>query len=883
MTRISVPRPHRTLGAALVLACLCLARLLPGASSSGAAGPSRDGADGLSRRAGPTGLAQEPLAAPDGLALVGRPGGYVGAAIADGNFALASFDHRLYRYDLSDPRQPRSVASGPFVGDNAGLLLGNLSRLIEVDGPPNQGQAGSLQVGLVDWDRESLVGDTSQLQLVLLRDLSVIGQLELPGLTTAPYRSLALVTELAAAGEDHVLVAETEPDGQHVRIVDISRPEQPRLVGDYRPSGPVAGLAARGSLAYVLVHPARLVVLDLATPASPRPLADLPAVGGAMDLVLAGERAFVVGCNGLVVFDLADPALPRQLGPILPLVDPPAPSGGGPTPVPSPGGTMGCWESANLQWKDGRLYFLTAVDSFVPFQYSHVLWTIDVSRPEAPRIISQHGGAGEASRVAVGEGFAVLGNAHHGLSIVDLADPDQPKEAGILASGSMVQGPVAAEPNLMVQSLSDGWAAELRFIEPRPPWRGSAAAGQPASLGRLLLPESYLAEDLALEDGMAYAVIRGKGLLVVDARDPRAPLRTALLPQRALGKAVAVRRGVAYVAEADEKGAAGFLRVIDARDPATPVETATFPGTVKDLAVWGDLLVAAVADPPTLTLFDLRDPAHPAQVGSLPLAGSAFKIAAQDGRIYLLMGGAVVVVDSSDPAAPRLRGRLDLREGKVFPFGAPQDLVARGAVVYLGNYSNVQTIDASDPDAPRRVDVRIINSFIDLLTGPTEEWMPSGGYLAAAGHMVHLAGDKTGLWSFGAGTPEGMTETFEGLYWANFEHSRFVPAYALDDAGCPPDAAWWYLVAGDEFRERYDRIYPEARGVPPRGATGYVWARFEGGVSAPSATGFTWGLARGMRAGHVLDMWPVPGCAFAPKPQEEGKTSRLFVPTVSRP
>ncbi len=758
MTRALVPLPHRTLGAAIVLAGLCLLKLLAGASSSGAAGSPRHGANGLSGPSGPTGLTQETLAAPDGLSLAGRPGGYVGAVIAEGKFALASFDFRLYRYDLSDPRAPRAVASGPFVGANASVLPGNLSRLIQIDGPPEQGQAGQLQVGLVDWDRESLVGDFSRLQLLLLRDLAVVGQLELPGFTTAPYRDIGVVTELARAGDDHVLVAETEADGEHVRVVDISIPEQPRLVGDYRPSGPVAGMAARGDLAYVLVHPARLVVLDLSVPASPRAVAELPAVGGAMDLVLVGQHAFVLGCDGLVVFDLADPALPRQIGPILPLVDPPAPPGGGPTPVPSPGGML-CLASANLVWRDGRLYFLTAVDSFIPFQSSHVLWTIDVSRPAAPRVVSQRGGEGAASRVAVGDGFAVLGYPHQGLSIVDLSDPDQPVEAGVLTSESMVQGPVAAEPDLVVQSLTDGWAAELRFIDPRSPRRGAADAGQPASLGRLPLPEGYLAEDLALEDGMAYAVIRDKGLLVVDARNPRAPRRTALLPPRALGKAVAVRRGVAYVAEGDKRGPEGFLRVIDARDPANPVETATIPGTFNDLAVWGDLLVAAVADPRSLILFDLRDPAHPAQVGTLPLAGSAYKIAAQSGRIYLLMGGALVVVDSSDPTAPRLRGRLDLREGNVFPCGAPSDLAARSPMVYLGNYCNVQTIDAGDPDAPRWVDVRFINTFIDLLAGPTEDWMPTGGFLAAAGDRVHLAGDKTGLWSFEAGTPGGMIET----------------------------------------------------------------------------------------------------------------------------
>ncbi|HRA21348.1 MAG TPA: hypothetical protein PLZ56_12955, partial [Anaerolineae bacterium] len=107
---------------------------------------------------------------------------------------------------------------------------------------------------------------------------------------------------------------------------------------------------------------------------------------------------------------------------------------------------------------------------------------------------------------------------------------------------------------------------------------------------------------------------------------------------------------------------------------------------------------------------------------------------------------------------------LDLREDNRFPFGAPSDVAARSPVVYLGNYRNIQTIDAGDPDAPRWIDVRFINAFIDLLAGPTEDWMPTGGFLAAAGNRVHLAGDKTGLWSFGAGTPGMLTTELQYLF-----------------------------------------------------------------------------------------------------------------------
>ena len=171
----------------------------------------------------------------------------------------------------------------------------------------------------------------------------------------------------------------------------------------------------------------------------------------------------------------------------------------------------------------------------------------------------------------------------------------------------------------------------------------------------------------------------------------------------------------------------------------------------------------------------------------------------------------------------------------------------------------LQTIDVSDPTAPRSVSTRTIpaqpeSSFVD--------WISVGGQLAVAGRDVYIEGNWTGLWVFGAGTLPGRTETFEGLYWANFEHTQFAPK----PDGCPKDEDWWYLllVRGSDFEQRYRAIYP-TYDLPMPGRSGYVRVRFEGHVSPPSPAAYTWFRDRAVTVTKVLDMGAVSACGSAPR------------------
>ncbi len=805
----------------------------------------------------------------DALALTARTGGHLGAVIADGTTAYASYDFRVHTYDFGDPAAPKRVASRPQVNGIPGLLPGNLARMA---------RRGEWTYGLVDWDRPPPIDQDSHLIFVVLDQWqNVAGTLELPGFThTHGWQPQAL--ELAVLGDHHVLVADTGAEGHRLRVIDVAQPAKPALVGSFAPDALPRGLAVAGSFAYLLEADdqndvRQIAVLDLSDATAPRLAARFPTVERASDIVVGDGHAFVVGCGGLEVYSLADPAQPRLVAtrPALGPMTPPATPGAGPSPTPPPpAGGIECSSGINLEWRDGLLYAvgLEMVDPF-GFDADSILWVFDVSRPEQPGLQSLTRWSGSTGRLAVGDGFAVAGNSVEGMRAVDLSHPQRPQPGEVFVGGRMIVEALAAAPGLVVQNAAFGFDSELQFIVP-----GKGI------VGRLKFAGLELVRDLAIQDGLVYAVVDADKLLVVDARGPAltAPRVLATIPAIADMAAVAPAGDRVYVAEADtEDGSArGGLRVLDLRDPGHLVELGRAPGSFLSLAVAGGHVFAGSSNAPEIRAFTAGTAPGAAALtpaGSVTLEQPVRDLVAERERLYALDEGSnVLVVDAADPRQPRLLGQLALRvvgDDNSFVFGPAIGLAVRGDVVYAGSCFALQTIDASDPAAPRRVAIRAIPSHLMIEHGPVD-FIPTGGQVAAAGWDVYIAGDMTGLWTFGAGTLEGRTEVFEGLYWANFEHSELVPARA-----CANDAATWYLRLdrNSDFERRYRALYPDYDRCCPH-VSGHAWVRFEGRVTPPSPTGFLWFLEREVTVTRVLDMWKVPGCAFAPRPWE----ARSYLP-----
>jgi hypothetical protein len=202
------------------------------------------------------------------------------------------------------------------------------------------------------------------------------------------------------------------------------------------------------------------------------------------------------------------------------------------------------------------------------------------------------------------------------------------------------------------------------------------------------------------------------------------PTALAFLPLFGFLNAVDVAGSYAYVAA----GAAG-LEVVDVSVLTAPrlVGALATPGNANDVRVAGS--VAYVADGDALLTVDVTDPAHPARLGRLPIAGgNAVRLAAGSGLVYVVDANrGLHVVDVGNAAQPAEVGAVALP-------GAPRAVSLSGpyAVVGSGQWG-VSVVDVSRPAGP-------------VLLGATPQDSPRAGGVAARGHLAYVAtGESIGF------------------------------------------------------------------------------------------------------------------------------------------
>jgi len=102
--------------------------------------------------------------------------------------------------------------------------------------------------------------------------------------------------------------------------MDVSSPSSPLRVGsfDLTSGQQVNDVQVLGNLAYLAAG--FLEIVDVGTPAQPRPVATCAAVNSARAVQVVGQLAYVAGqsatngVEGLVVIDVSDPAQPQLVG-----------------------------------------------------------------------------------------------------------------------------------------------------------------------------------------------------------------------------------------------------------------------------------------------------------------------------------------------------------------------------------------------------------------------------------------------------------------------------------------------------------------------------------------------------------------------------------------
>ena len=202
--------------------------------------------------------------------------------------------------------------------------------------------------------------------------------------------------------------------------------------------------------------------------------------------------------------------------------------------------------------------------------------------------------------------------------------------------------------------------------------------------------------DVKADERYLYALERGI-VHVLDVRDPANLREVGAVEFDRPRSRMALRHPYLYLAGFDKP-----LGIANVADPTRPVwvgDSSQFPRTANDgLELAGDYLYlirngerTSAGSAVSLDVIDLaNDPARPKRLGTIDLGVRVFGeyggMAYASGRLFVLVGrtagtaprSRLIVIDTREPALPRIERTLFLPEGKHY-----RDVEVRGDLVYL--------------------------------------------------------------------------------------------------------------------------------------------------------------------------------------------------------
>lgn len=563
-----------------------------------------------------------------------------------------------------------------------------------------------------------------------------------------------------------------------LRIIDVSVPASPTLVGSYpTPDARDVALYSLGPIMYAYVggYGGPLVVLDVTNPAAPALVATIPldAPQEVEAVTRVGDHLYLAdGEWGLRILSLADPAAPVQVS-----LSPPV---------------------GYLEWvtvAGNRAY---ACDG------GFGLRVFDVTDPSDPTPLGGWDSPGYPFYVAVDGDTAFLADHFAGLRILDVSSPgsivelayyDDSNGMGVgLASNGQTTFLAAEYEGLVALDVTSLPTITHLSSTPSP---GPFGVSQSVTLRGDLALLSVLWDGLILVDvtdpstpvergiyleypplqsavwgDYAYIVSGSYGLVAVDIHDPSAPVRVGRYNTPGYAQWVSVRWPFAFVADGNQG-----LRVINVTDPAAPAEvgSATTPSAATGVALTdGHALVAASGS--GLRIFDISNPSAPSEVGAYPMAHPARRVHVSGSVASVSDGYGIRLVDISAPAVPTLVGSFDTLPGNAVEgiIVGNQAQVADIGRFYVedlssccsggpGTFSLLYPADG-EPDAPYAFDLDWSDAFwalrydiyLDTVNPPTH--LELSGLTISRLHEV-LAPGTTYYWKVVAHNPCGSTES----------------------------------------------------------------------------------------------------------------------------
>lgn len=334
----------------------------------------------------------------------------------------------------------------------------------------------------------------------------------------------------------------------------------------------------------------------------------------------------------------------------------------------------------------------------------HGLNIVDIADPAEPRRVAALTTT-DARAVDCRDNYVYLADGDRGVKIIDVSEPGKPVQVG--ARKTFAAQDLKVRNNYLYVADGEKGLKVINISDPRYPVRVFAF-------------DTFNALSLTLRDDHLYLADGDQGLKIFDINDPLQPRLVGSIAQFS-ARSVDISGNFACVAAGDQ----GII-IIDISDPLNPVRTSSYEtNNALDVAVSNNY--AFVADGRWgIKVIDLSNPFQPIEFASLP-GSDALSLAVSDDFAYVADSSGLRVVNiliqgnSQEIASCRSGERA-------------YDLVLSGNYAYItGHKQGLQIIDISNP--------LLLND--DSLIATSETIYASD--LAVIGNHAYVADGKGGL------------------------------------------------------------------------------------------------------------------------------------------
>jgi len=396
-------------------------------------------------------------------------------------------------------------------------------------------------------------------------------------------------------------------DYQGLKILDISNPSSPQMIGVYYTTYGFRSIAVQDNIAYASYQ--GLKVLDVQNPTSPVLIGQLGSIG-LYDMSVNGNTLFGMSDYGLYSVDISDPMNPVSLS---------------------------------------YSFLLGSLTLTVNGNYAYIShWQrgvniVDVSNPVDVTLIGSVETDGQANAIYVDSGIAYVADYNGGLKTYDVSDPSNPTLSGSLNSDRMINDVYKSGDYAY---LASGYGTEGGGLE-------IINVSNPASPSLMsYLPVQDYAPELVVSGSYAYVADDFNGMKIFNISNPANPVLASTYNAQAYGRALALSGNIICLAGYSS------LRLVDVSNPLNPYLRGYYhTNNGCSVAVSGN--VAYVADYGVgLLVIDISNPDAPSLISVLtPHTYNYFNhCRVQGNRLYAMdwHWNEVLIYDITNPQSPVL-------------------------------------------------------------------------------------------------------------------------------------------------------------------------------------------------------------------------------------